>query len=79
MEQTIQILIYLHAAFGGIALFAGLLSIITKKGQQIHKKSGLIFYYAMLLSGGIAMLVAVLPNHESPFYSLSESLAYILY
>ena len=67
MEQTIQILIYLHAAFGGIALFAGLLSIITKKGQKIHKKSGLIFYYAMLLSGGIAMLVAVLPNHESPF------------
>ena len=67
MEQTIQILIYLHAAFGGIALFAGLLSIITKKGQKIHKKSGLIFYYAMLLYCGIAMLLAVLPNNESPF------------
>ena len=67
MEKTIQILIYIHAAFGGIALLAGLVSIIAKKGKNIHRKSGLVFFYSMMLSGIIAMIVAVLPNHESPF------------
>lgn len=67
MEKTIQILIYIHAAFGGIALLAGFVSMIAKKGQIVHKKSGLFFFYAMMISGIIAMLVAVLPNHENPF------------
>ena len=67
MEKTIQILIYIHAAFGGIALLAGSVSIIAKKGKNIHRKSGLVFFYSMMLSGIIAMIVAVLPNHESPF------------
>jgi uncharacterized membrane protein len=67
MEKMIQILIYIHATFGGIALLAGLVSIIAKKGKMIHRKFGLIFFYAMMFSGSIAMIVAVLPNHESPF------------
>lgn len=67
MEKMIQIFIYIHAAFGGFALLAGLVSIIAQKGKNIHRKSGLIFFYSMMLSGIIAMIVAVLPNHESPF------------
>lgn len=67
MEKTIQILIFIHAAFGTLALVSGLISMIAKKGKTIHKKFGLIFFYSMLLSGLIAMLVAVLPKHESPF------------
>jgi uncharacterized membrane protein len=67
MEQTIKILIYIHAAFGGIALLAGLVSIIAKKGLAIHKKSGIVFFYTMLVSAVTAMIVAFLPNHESPF------------
>jgi len=67
MEPTIKILIYIHAAFGGIALLAGLVSMIAKKGLEIHKKSGLVFYYSMLVSAVTAMVVSFLPNHESPF------------
>lgn len=67
MEKTIQLLIYVHAAFGGIALLAGTISMLAKKGATIHKKAGLIFFYAMMLSGIIAMVVAVLPRHENPF------------
>ena len=67
MVQTIQILIYIHAGFGGIALLAGLLSIIAKKGSKLHKKFGLLFYYTMLISAVTAMIVACMPNHESPF------------
>lgn len=67
MEKTIQILIYIHATFGGLALLAGLVSTISNKGKYIHRKSGLIFFYSMILSGIIAMIISVLPNHESPF------------
>lgn len=67
MEKTIQVLIYIHAAFGGIALLTGFVAILAKKGKTLHKKSGMVFFYAMMLSGIIAMLLAVLPNHENPF------------
>jgi len=67
MEKTIQILIFIHAAIGGIALMSGLISIISKKGQKVHKAFGLVFFYSMLLSGLSAMLISCLPNHENPF------------
>lgn len=67
MEATIQVLIYIHAAFGGIALLTGLVAVIARKGKTIHKRFGLLFYYVMILAGVSAMLIAVLPNHESPF------------
>lgn len=67
MEQVIKVLIYIHAGFGGIALLAGLVAMVAKKGLTVHKKSGLAFYYTMLISAITAMLVAFLPNHESPF------------
>lgn len=67
MEPTIKVLIYIHAGAGGIALVAGLVAMIAKKGLRLHRKSGLLFYYSMLVSAVIAMVVSVLPNHESPF------------
>ncbi len=67
MEKTIQLFIYIHASFGGVALIAGLIAMLAKKGKTAHKKSGLVFFYSMISSGLIAMTVAILPNHESPF------------
>lgn len=67
MEKAITILIVFHAGFGGIAFVAGFISMMAKKGNSIHKKSGLIFFYSMVASAISAMVIAVLPNHESPF------------
>lgn len=67
MEATIKVLIFIHAGFGGIALLAGFISMIAKKGGQVHKKSGLVFYYSMIISAVVAMFVAFMPNHQSPF------------
>ncbi|WP_196887971.1 DUF2306 domain-containing protein [Aureivirga sp. CE67] len=67
MEKTIQILIFIHAFLGGIALVSGLVSILAKKGNKLHQKSGLIFYYSMMFCGISAMLISVLPNHENTF------------
>ncbi len=66
-EKIIQIVILIHAAFGGIALLSGLVAIIAKKGSLIHKKSGCFFFFSMLISAIIAMFIAVLPKHENPF------------
>lgn len=70
MEQTIQILIYIHAFFGGLGLITGMISVFVKKGALIHKNAGKVFSYSMLISSLIALLVARMPNHENLFLFL---------
>jgi hypothetical protein len=43
MGQTIKILTHIHAGFGGIALLAGLVSMIAKKRLELHKNLELYF------------------------------------
>ena len=66
-ESTIQILLYIHVVFGAIALLSGSIAIAVKKGGFVHRKSGLVFVPSMLISALVSMLVAVQPNHNSPF------------
>lgn len=67
-EKLAEILIYyIHAPLGGIALLTGGISLLAKKGNNVHKKSGKIFFFSMLLSAISAFIISVLPNHESPF------------
>ena len=70
MEQTINILIYVHAFFGGLGLIAGIVSASTKKGSLIHKKAGKIFTYSMVTSSLISLFVARMPGHENLFLFL---------
>ncbi|NNE55429.1 MAG: DUF2306 domain-containing protein, partial [Flavobacteriales bacterium] len=63
----IDLLIYGHAAFGGLALAAGVLALSTKKGGKIHKLGGRIFYYAMLGSVILALIIASSPSHFNSF------------
>lgn len=70
MEQTIQILIYIHAFFGGIGLITGMISIFVKKGSFKHKKTGKIFSISMIISSMISLMVARMPNHENLFLFL---------
>ncbi len=67
METFATYLIYLHAIMGSIAFIAGFIAIITKKGNNAHKKSGIVFYYTMLFSALSALVIAVLPKHENAF------------
>lgn len=63
----IKYLIFAHAGFGGLALLSGLGAIIAIKGGDFHKKAGKIFFFSMLIAAGLAIVVSLLPNHESPF------------
>ncbi|WP_431109426.1 DUF2306 domain-containing protein [Winogradskyella poriferorum] len=68
IEKIAEILIYyVHAPLGGIALLSGGIALIAKKGNNVHKKSGKIFFFSMLFSAISAFIISVLPNHESPF------------
>lgn len=66
-QKIIQILIYFHALFGAIALVSGFISLLSQKGKKTHKKLGKLFYYTMLLSAISALIISVLPQHQSPF------------
>ena len=70
METFATTLIYTHAFFGGVGLFSGLLSVVVKKGPKKHKRAGIIFSYAMVLSSLISLVVACLPQHENTFLFL---------
>ncbi|MBT6161431.1 MAG: DUF2306 domain-containing protein [Flavobacteriaceae bacterium] len=79
-QKTAEILIYyIHAPLGGIALFAGGIALIAKKGSQLHKKSGKVFFYSMLISAIAAFIISVLPKHENPFlFSIGLFSSYFL-
>lgn len=68
IENITQILILTHVGFGSIALISGAISMIAKKGNWYHKKSGKVFYYALLISALISLMVSLMPNHQSPFF-----------
>ncbi|MAZ27338.1 MAG: DUF2306 domain-containing protein [Cytophagaceae bacterium] len=67
MENFTKIFIISHASVGGIALVAGAIAILAKKGNNLHKKAGRIFYYTMLASALSALVICLLPGHESAF------------
>jgi len=70
MESTINMLIYIHAFFGGVGLLTGITSVTVKKGGLIHKRSGKVFSYAMVISALISLFVSRMPNHENLFLFL---------
>jgi uncharacterized membrane protein len=44
-------LLPIHIAAGGLALILGAVALVVKKGGNIHRRSGLVFVYAMLVMG----------------------------
>lgn len=67
LEQFFKIFITCHAIGGSIALIGGTISIIARKGNNWHKKSGIIFYYAMMLAGLSGIVASLIPGHYNPF------------
>ncbi len=79
ISKIAQILIYLHASFGGIALLAGAVALSAKKGRRVHKKAGKLFFVTMLISAAMALVIATMPGHHSPFlFSIGVFSSYFL-
>ena len=67
LEQFFTVFIILHAVSGSIALVAGTISIIAHKGNNWHKKSGIVFFYTMMLAGLSGIIASLMPGHYNPF------------
>lgn len=68
MELLIKIALFLHALSGGISLIAGLFAIFSKKGQKIHLKSGLIYYWSMM---AVVITGLILGTYRSNIFILT--------
>jgi hypothetical protein len=50
--------IAVHVAAGGVALVAGFIALFAAKGAPVHRKTGIVFVYAMIVMGLLGAAVA---------------------
>ncbi len=50
-------LLSIHFAAGGLTIILGAVALLVKKGATIHRRSGLLFVYSMLVLGTTAALL----------------------
>ena len=52
-------LLPIHIAAGGLAIVLGAVALSVKKGGTLHRRSGLLFVYAMLVMGTSASIMGL--------------------
>ena len=63
MEILFKILLIIHISCGTIGLLIGSYVLFAKKGDAAHKKTGSIFFYAMVINAWVSLVLAKLhPN-----------------
>ena len=58
-------LLPIHIAAGGLAIVLGAVALSVKKGGTIHRCSGLLFVYAMLIMAASASILSLLKGVQS--------------
>lgn len=61
-----DMLLPIHIAAGGLAIVLGAVALGVKKGGTIHRRSGLLFVYAMLVMGFSASILGFLKSPTDP-------------
>jgi uncharacterized membrane protein len=69
-------LLPIHIIAGSIAIVAGFISVFALKGARLHRKSGMIFVYAMVILSLTAAVIAAL-KHQ-PANVIGGSLAFYM-
>lgn len=66
------VLLPIHIAAGGLAIVLGAIALSVKKGGPLHRRSGRLFVYAMLVMGTTAAILEFLktPNWANVFVAL---------
>jgi hypothetical protein len=57
-----HMLLPIHIAAGGLAIVLGFVALFVKKGGTVHRKSGMLFVYAMLVMGITASILEFLKS-----------------
>jgi uncharacterized membrane protein len=61
-----HMLLPIHVVAGGLAVVLGFTALFVKKGGTVHRRSGLLFVYAMLVMAISASIVAFLKSPADP-------------
>ena len=59
MTALLSALLPVHIAAGGLALILGAVALVARKGGTLHRRSGLLFVYVMLVMGATAAVLAL--------------------
>jgi uncharacterized membrane protein len=59
-------LLPIHVAAGGLAIVLGAVALSVRKGGTIHRRSGLLFVYAMLVTGISASILGFRKSYTDP-------------
>ena len=51
MNTLVNAVLPIHIAAGGVALVLGAVALVARKGGTLHRRSGMLFVYAMLVMG----------------------------
>lgn len=57
-------MLYLHIAAGATALLSGLVPFFSPKGNKLHKRSGKVFFWAMILISFTALIISVYKSNS---------------
>lgn len=60
MNTVVTSLLITHVATGCLALLVGLIPMFSQKGNQLHKRAGMVFVYCMIIVAITALLLCVL-------------------
>jgi uncharacterized membrane protein len=63
MEKLFTTLLIIHIISGNIGLIAGTINIIRKKGDNVHKKMGLFFFFGMLTNGFSGLFMSLIHSN----------------
>lgn len=63
-----------HIVGGLAAVIAGPISLLAPKGRWLHRRAGAVFYYAMLVMAGFALLGALAKGHKINLFAASLTL-----
>lgn len=58
--MNLSIILYTHILTGSIALLSGLIPMIAKKGGFLHRKSGLLYFYSMIITILLSLLLSAI-------------------
>src|SRR5687768_4091923 len=71
-------LLPIHIAAGGLAIILGAVALSVKKGGTIHRRSGLLFVYAMLVMGVSGSVLGMLKGRDGGNVVVGGLTAYVV-
>ena len=71
-------LLPIHIAAGGLAIVLGGVALFVKKGGTVHRRSGLLFVYAMLVMGFSGSILGFLKGPGDPNVTAGFTIVYFV-